>query len=173
MNETLTFESACLAWWGQVTNREIGRSRADLARLKRAASPLDALSLSTVHDLNRRLAAVGADLRLQPERLALIARVLAHVDIHDRATLAEGMGQGDPKPFSALRFDRLIRTTDSEALTTQLRRALAVVGHRANVAQLARDLRWWDDATRARWCFDYHGAHFAAPDKEPTEETEA
>jgi CRISPR system Cascade subunit CasB len=74
------------------------------------------------------------------------------------------MGQGDPKPLSPLRFDRLIRSTDPEALTTQMRRALAVVGHRANVAQLAQDLRWWNDATRARWCFDYYGASFAAPD---------
>lgn len=168
-----SFETVCLGWWGQLTNREIGQSRADLARLKRAASPLEALSLATVHDLNRRLAVVGADMRHQPERLALIARVLAHVDSHASPTLAQRFGAGDPKPLSPLRFDRLIRTQDPEDLTAQLRRALAVAGHVANVAQLARDLRWWSDTTRTQWCFDYYGAHFAAPEDEHSEETEA
>lgn len=173
MSETSTFEAACLGWWSHLTNRDIGQSRADLARLKRAASPLDALSLRCVHDLNRRLAAAGADMRGQPAQLALIARVLAHVKTHGGSRLAQRMGQGEPKPLSPLRFDRLIRTTDPEELTTHLRRALAVVGHGANVAQLAQDLRWWNDSTRARWCFDYYGASFAAPDTEQSEETEA
>ena len=168
------FGTICLGWWRGLTDKNIGRSRADLAQLKRAGSAVDALAIQAVHDLNRRLATSGHDLRQNPDRLALIAMTLAQVTENTGVKLAQRMGQGEPKPLSEIRFDRLIRTHDTAELTTQLRRALAVVGHGANVTQLAQDLRWWTDATRATWCFDYYGVPHAAPETEQTfKETEA
>lgn len=99
---------------------------------------------------------------------------MAQVKEHTGAQLAQLMGQGEPKALSPIGFDRLIRTHDPTELAVQLRRSLAVVGQGANVARLAQDLRWWTDATRARWCFDYYGASQAAPDAEQkSEESEA
>jgi len=168
------FGTICMAWWRGLTDPSIGRSRADLARLRRAGGAVDALAIRAVHDLNRKLAAAGHDMRSAPDKLALIAQVLAQVKEHTGQRLAQRMGQGDPKPLSEIRFDRLIRTRDPAELATQLRRALAVVGQGANVARLAQDLRWWTDATRASWCFDYYGASQAAPDAEQkSEESEA
>ncbi len=174
------FGTICLGWWRGLTDPSIGRSRADLARLKRAGGAVDVLAIRAVHELNRALAAAGHDMRSAPDRLALIAQVLAQVKEHTGQRLAQRMGQGDPKPLSEIRFDRLIRTRDLTKpeelaeLATQLRRALAVVGPAANVARLAQDLRWWTDATRASWCFDYYGASQAAPTTEDmSEESEA
>lgn len=168
------FGTICLGWWRLITDRNIGRSRADLARLKRSGGVVDALAIKAVHDLNRKLAAAGHDMRHSPDRLALIALTLAQVKEHTGARLAQRMGHGEPKPLSEIRFDRLIRTHDPTELATQLRRALAVVGQEANVARLAQDLRWWCDATRASWCFDYYGASHAAPETEQmSEESEA
>lgn len=151
-------------WWAHLTNPEIGQSRAALAQLRRASAPIDALMLPAVHDLNRRLTKAGFGLRGQPEKLALIAMVLAQVKTSTPARLAQQMGRGDPKVLSPMRFDRLMRLDDPQELAQQLRRALPVVGHGANVGALAQDLLWWTDSTRARWCFDYYGASDAAPD---------
>lgn len=164
------FGAICLKWWRGLTDKNIGRSRTDLARLKRAGGAVDTLAIRSVHDLNRRLAATEHDLRQVPDRLALIALTLAQVKEHTGTRLAQRMGRGEPKPLSEIRFDRLIRTHDTAELATQLRRALAVVGHEANVARLAQDLRWWTDDTRAVWCFDYYGAPQAAPETEKTSE---
>lgn len=169
--------AAAYGWWAHLTNGEIGQSRAALAQLRRASAPIDALLLPTVHDLNQRLAKAGFDLRHQPQKLSLIAMVLAHVKTSAPARLAQQMGRGDPRALSPMRFDRLMRLDDPQELTQQLRRALAVVGQGANVSALAQDLLWWNDATRARWCFDYYGASDAAPsasnEPEFTKESEA
>lgn len=164
----------CLGWWRELTNKEIGRSRADLARLRRAHGPAEALAIRAVHRLNTRLAAAGHDLRQRPERLALIAMTLAQVKEPTAASLASRMGRGEPKALSEIRFTALIQTRDAEDLSTPLRRALMATGQAANVARLASDLYRWNDRTRAAWCFDYYGAPDAAPEADLTfEETEA
>ena len=173
-DKQLDVGAICLGWWAYLTNREIGRSRADLARLKRAPNMAEALAIKAVHELNAKLAAGGYDLRHRPERLALIAMTLAQVKETTDARLAHRMGKEETKPLSEIRFDVLIRTKGSADLVAPLRRALAATGQTANVAALARDLFYWNDSTRAAWCFDYYGASDAAPeaDKNP-EETEA
>ena len=153
----------CLGWWGHLTNKEIGRSRSDLARLKRASGAAEALAIKAVHELNTKLTAEDFGLRSRPEQLALIAMTLAQVKEHTAWRLARNMGRGDPKPLSEIRFDSLIRTQLTAELSTSLRRALHATGQVANVAALAQDLFYWNDSTRARWCFDYYGAHDAAP----------
>ena len=168
------FGSICYKWWRGLTDKNIGRSRSELARLKRAGGEVDTLSIRAVHDLNHQLAAAGYDLRRRPERLVLITSTLAHVKEHTGMRLAQRLGAGEPKALSEIRFDRLIRTQNPAELVTQLRRALPVVEQRANVARLAQDLCYWGDTARAAWCFDYYGASHAAPDSMRTsEETEA
>ena len=164
------FGAICLGWWLGLTDKSIGRSRADLARLRRAGSTVDVVVIRAVHDLNRRLTARGHDLRQWPERLVLVASTLAHVKENTGMRLAHWMGSGEQKALSEMRFERLIRTHNPAELATQLRRALVVVEQRANVARLAQDLRYWGDSTRATWCFDYYGAPQALPDSIKTSE---
>lgn len=160
---------ACWNWWHQLTAVNSGQNRADLARLRRADGAVTALMIAAVHDLNDRLKATGHDLRQQPDRLALIALSLAQIKIDARQTVARRMGQGKPPALSGIRFNALIRAREPQVLITPLRRALRVMAHKGNVARLSTDLYWWNDTTRARWCFDYYGAE--APDT--SEETPA
>ena len=156
-SKSTDFGSICLGWWGILTDKSIGRSRSELARLKRATDIVDVLTIWSVHELNHRLESAGHDLRQQPEKLVLIAMALSHVREHVGLRLAQQMGQGDPKRFSELRFDQLIHTQDPLQLSTQIRRSLSIIGHSTNVPRLAKDLRWWNNDIRATWCFDYYG----------------
>lgn len=160
--------AVCFGWWKELTEESSGRMRAEAAQLRRASTLVEVLTHPATHRLHRRLLNRGINLQAQPHRLALIVMVLAQVR-HSGTALARALGQGEPPVLSHLRFDRLIRIgatrmDENEALelAQQLRRALAQVRHEADAGALARDLYWWNDATRARWCFDYYGAAEAA-----------
>ena len=149
-------------WWRQAIrpDHESGRARAVRAMLRRAESPLDVVVVPEVHDLNRALAAAGWDLRRDPERLALVAVVLANLetDTPDRAAARMGGAHASRAPVSALRFQRIVRTRRPGELMRPLTRALAQIDHGANARALARDLLTWGETTRRNWCFDYYGA---------------
>lgn len=162
----------CFNWWVELTNPRLANSRADLARIRRANGPVEALTITAVHTLYTGLTEAYVDLRFQPERLTLLALTLAHLKTNRAEPAARQMGRGDPPKLSSMRFNHLIRATTPEELMTPMRRALKLIDNSANVGQLARDLYWWNDTTRARWCFDYYGAPSAAPDaRQLSEET--
>ena len=172
MTETPSLAEACKDWWAASIAADSGTPRRARAELRRAASVADALVVSATHDLNRRLAAVGCDLRKRrdgPDRLALIAVALAQVTENVGATAAQRFGSGDPKALSGLRFNALIRAKEPRQLMRPLVRALRVIKGVANVRKLAADLYWWSDTTRTNWCFDYHGATDAKPIPEETQ----
>lgn len=149
-----------LGWWSrELGKRETGAQKGLSARLRRG-DDVTVLCQKEVHDLARQL-----NLRDGP-RAARLARVLAHVREHTGASLPRRLGGKEPV-MSALRFERLIHS-EGEDLETALRRALPMVGHAANVAHLGEAILFWSDATRTRWCFDYHGAD--APVTETSEE---
>ncbi len=152
-------------WWKTALS-DSGPGKAARAKLRRATTPAEILSIAQVHDL---YAALGRN--ISPDRLALIAATLARVRESDPKPLARLFGQknGETPALSEMRFQTLIRTTDPVALLTPLRRALAVVGNRANISRLACDLYYWGEKIRVKWCFDYYGAPSAAP-ATPTEE---
>lgn len=161
----------CKGWWNNCIAAETGGARRARAELRRAAGVTDALGVSATHELNRRLVRAGHDLRQRrdgPDRLALIAVSLAHVREDLGAAVAQRFGAGDPKALSSLRFNALIRAKEPRRLMRPLVRALQVAKGSANVRRLASDLFWWNDKTRANWCFDYHGAAHAKPTSEET-----
>lgn len=151
-------------WW-KIALSDSGPGKSARAKLRRATSPSEILSIAEVHEL---YAALGRN--ISPDRLALIAATLARVQESDAKPLARlfGLKSGETPALSEMRFQNLIRTTDPAALIAPLRRAMAVVGNRANVGHLARDLYYWGEKIRVQWCFDYYGAPSAAP--ETTEE---
>lgn len=144
-----SFGATVLRWWGQnIGARDSAQARALAARLRRAGL-IEVLSERAVQDLARTTGTVPA----QAEHLARMVRLLAELRENDRAPLAQRLGGG---VLSDLRFQRLMRAQRDER-DALLRRAIAMADRRCNVAAFARDLWFWDDATRTRWCFEYFG----------------
>lgn len=140
-----------LGWWShELGARDTGAQKALSARLRRG-DDITVLCQKPVHELAQAL-----DLR-NGAGIARLARVLAHLREHAPAHLPRLLGAGDPPVLSAQRFERLIQS-DAADLEAALRRALPLVGHRANVAHLGEALLTWSDKTRTQWCFDYYGA---------------
>ncbi len=147
--------TVCYRWWTRLTNKSIGHLRADHARLRRADGMSAALVVEAVHVLHSDLCQVGCDLRNKPDVLALVALSLAQVKESGTKTTAKMMG-GNPPSISEIRFNTIIRTTEPADLIPLIRRALKVIGPFIDVNRLSTDLIWWNEATRARWCFDYY-----------------
>ncbi len=141
-------------WWQyNIADRDSSAARGLSARLRRAGA-IEALAEPQVYGLSRDIGLTDAT------RLVRLVLVLAELRVSSTDTLAKRLGQGDPPALSRQRFQKLIRA-DGDILVTSLRRALPMVARTCNVAELGRDMFWWDDKTRARWCFQYYGA--AAP----------
>jgi len=160
----------CLSWWsrGIRPTEDTGDAKRNRAALRRVATPVEAVAVEAVHDLNARLAEAGHDLRHRSDRLMLIAVALAHLRSHQprrRAAIAFGEQVNDRRRLSAIRFEVLIRQRDPALLARPLVRALGIIDGRADVASLADDLFYWSDSVHTRWCFDYYGAPSAAPDQ--------
>lgn len=152
-----------LSWWGRRLNSETGAARKARAQLRRATSLSEVLMLDVTHDLQGHL---GRDFSKGdgPRRLALVAVTVAGLDSSVRASLPRRFGEkdGDNPRLSPMRFQRILRAADDWELAIRLRRALPIVGRKANVAGLGADLLRWGEDVRTRWCFDYFDA--APPD---------
>ena len=130
------------AWWrdlqpaderGQVKDGD----RAALARLRRCATPADAMVEEATLALFRRLGLKATDHHRLP-RVALIAMVLAHVraDAESgadgfRPAAARAVGRAsledeDSAKMSVLRFRRLLSARDDAELAQQMRRLVAL-----------------------------------------------
>ncbi|MGO4909820.1 type I-E CRISPR-associated protein Cse2/CasB [Pseudorhodobacter sp. W20_MBD10_FR17] len=145
-----------LGWWGRALgDRERPAARALAARLRRAG-PIEALVEREVQELARALSLGPND----APRLARLVCLLAELRDHVAAPLAARLGGAEPV-LSTLRFQRLMRAEGDE-LVPLLRRAIGMADGKANIAALGADLLFWNDKTRARWCFQYFGAETPA-----------
>lgn len=169
--------AAAYSWWKHLQPRETdGRvvrgDRAAIARLKRAASIMEAAAEPATADLYKKLGFTDPS---NLPRAALLAAVLAHVRKDDpRQPFAEAIGTSrsgvdTTALISPLRFKRLIAAREPDDLLIAFRRAVAILGKEANVRDLARLLlgftdERWSDISRTRFAFAYHGAALAAPE---------
>lgn len=144
------------AWWNDnIADRNDGAARALSARLRRAG-PIEALSEPAVFRLAQSLGT------RDPVRIHRIVSVLANIRSNRPLRIAQAFGAGDPPALSPLRFQRVLRA-DGEALGPALIRVLPMIDRSCNVGTLGADLFFWNDATRTRWIFDYHGATQPGP----------
>ena len=164
-------------WWAMIQgkNEDVaqrpGRDRAALARLRRAATPVEALEEPAVFDLYKKLGFGRVDIDRRLSRVAVVAAVLAHIKEDAapagngfRRRFAEILGQGERPLMSELRFKRLLSATEDRELMTAFRRAVALGGGKnIDVGDVAASLLDWSDRRRMRWAFDYYGAGIAAP----------
>jgi CRISPR system Cascade subunit CasB len=160
-------------WWRDLQPDDDGArgERAALARLRRAASPLQAMTEEATLALFRKLGLASAE-RLP--RVAVIAMVLAHVrkdapsagGFRPPAIRAVGrttLADADSATMSPLRFRRLLAARTEEELATAMRRLVALADCQINVGDLAASLFFWGDKVRTRWAFEYYAAGAAAP----------
>ena len=151
-------------WW-----QSLEANRGDRAALRRAASLTEVMLSPAFHRLLNSLRRAGygvADYRYP--KLAAIAGLAARVKTETPETLATRMGSpksgGDKKAaMSDLRVRRVLACDDVEELYTLLRRALALLGDQANLADLAATLWHWSpmdekrsNDPRRRMAYDYY-----------------
>lgn len=166
MNDRNDVGTVCTNWWRTTFGNDDGAARMTRAKLRRSTTPIDVLTVESVHDLNRRLREAGHHPR--PDQLALVSVMLAHVEEKGDRKLAGSFGRRSsrdgPRALSALRFQRLVRTTDRTELIAPLRRAMAIVRRTpVDVTALATDLYYWNERAQNSWCFQYFGADDAEP----------
>lgn len=172
--------AAARSWWralqpyDEQEKRNWTSDRGAVARLRRAASPADALVEPAVLDLYRKL----GFRRLSGDRLALTAvaaMTLAHARKETRQHPAAAVGRArfEDKQFETaamkpMRFQRLLAARAPDDLARGMRRLVQLAGNEIDVGQLAADiLKWRDDeagdGVRTRWAYEYFAAGRDAP----------
>ena len=144
-------------WWQRLTRREgarLGPRRAALARMRRAATPVEVMQEPEALRLIERLPR-------NPDRVATLAGVLAFVRETDERRVARAVGRASfDEDRSALlsegRFRRLLQAQDSD-LMEAMRRLVRMTKGKLNVHDLSSAILYWGDGVRKRWIFDYYG----------------
>ena len=170
---------AIYKWWKALQPSDGGKFRGDraaLAKLKRASSIMEAASEPATAELFNKLGFERHYASTDLPRAALIAAVLAHIrDDNRKDTLARAIGtprggEGTTALITPLRLKRLIAAREADDLLIAFRRAIAILGHTANVKDVAKQLLLWTaddrtaDSARTLFTFDYHNAGGFAPE---------
>ena len=141
-----------------------GARRAARARLRRARTPLEVMQEPAALRLIEELS--GED----PDRVAVLAGVLAFVEEKDDRRIARAIGRAalddEESIVSEVRFRRLLQTPGGELLDP-MRRLVRLAGGKANVRDMAFSVLRWGDGVRKRWIFDYYGVSTGASPREP------
>lgn len=141
-----------VAWW-----ESLDEKRGDRAELRRCATLTEVVFTPAYHRLRQALCHYGA---VHDDGLALAAGLAARVksNITD-GTIAEQMASGkadDSARVSGLRFRRLLKIKDKEALFPALGRVIALIDSGVNLSSLIQSVYFWNDRSRKQWAFDYY-----------------
>ena len=151
-------------WWRELTSEESrrrGARRAALARLRRASTPLEILQEPEALRLITRLP------HEHPDRVAILAGVLAHVRDPDDHRVARAIGRtslDDDKSalMAEARFQRLLQVPGDELLDA-MRRLVRMTRGKANVVDLSFAVLRWGDRVKKRWIYEYYGVSGSDP----------
>ena len=150
-------------WW-----HDLGNDRGGRAALRRAATLTEVMLCPAFYRLlNDLRQASYAVPEYRYSKLAAIAGLAARVKAETDDGLAKRMGTpkpgGEKAAVSELRMRRLLACDDLEELYTLLRRALALLDDRTNLADLAAVVWHWtpmDEKSpydpRRRMAYDYY-----------------
>lgn len=148
-------------WWQRLTRSDgphLGQRRAALARIRRAATPIEVMQEQEALRLIERLPR-------NPDRVAQLAGVLAFVRETEERSVPRAIGRDSLDDagealMSEGRFRRLLQTQDGE-LMDAMRRLVRMAKGRLNVHNLSSAILDWGDGYRGdwvkrRWIFDYY-----------------
>ena len=110
-----------------------------------------------------------ARLSRDPERVAILAGVLAFVREMDDQRVAQTVGRtslDDDKSalLSESRFRRLLQVPAGD-LMDPMRRVVRMAKGTLNVRDLSGSILYWGDYVKKRWIFDYYAVGMAAEDR--------
>ena len=144
-------------WWRDLNPEGGPRSgprRAALARMRRAATSLEVMQEPEALRLIARLPR-------DPERVAMLAGILAHVRDSDDRRVARAVGRttlddDQSALLSESRFRRLLQTPTT-GLMDPMRRLARMTKGKLNVHDLAFTVLYWGEGVKKHWIFDYYG----------------
>lgn len=144
-------------WWrnlNPVGAQQSGSHRAALARMRRAATPLEVMQEPEALRLIARLPR-------NPDRAAALAGVLAFVRETDERRVARAVGRASLDDDGSVllaegRFRRLLQTGHGE-LMEPMRRLVRMTKGTVNVHDLSAAILYWGDAVKKQWIFHYYG----------------
>lgn len=149
--------SIACEWWRDLNPKDAspsGYRRTALARLRRAARPIEVMQEPEALRLIARLPR-------NPERVAILAGVLAFVRETDDRPVARAVGRAglnDDRPPALLavgRFRRLLQEP-ADGLLAPMRRLVRMTKGKVNVRDLSGSILYWGDGVRKRWIFEYY-----------------
>ena len=134
--------------------RHAGREGRRWLVLRRAATPIEVMQEPEALRLIRRLSWAA------PERVAILAGILAYVRESEDQRIARAIGREsfdeDKALMSEARFRRLLQASGEE-LMEPLRRLVRLTKGKANVRDLSSSVLYWGDKVRKHWIFEYYG----------------
>lgn len=150
--------AAAFAWWRSLNPEggvQSGRQRAALARLRRAATPIEVM-------LEPEALRLMARLPRNPDRVACLIGVLAFVRDTDERPVARAVGRttlDDDRSalLSEGRFRRLLQVPHDEIMEPMRRLVRMAKGHQVNVGDLSWAILYWGDRVKKHWILDYYG----------------
>lgn len=150
-------ETVAFQWWSELVTGSgpgSGSHRGALARMRRAATPLEVMQEPTALRLIARLPR-------NPERVAILAGILAFVGATDSLPVARAVGRtslddDQSALLSESRFRRLMQVQDTELLEP-MRRLVRMTKGRINVYDLSQSILYWGDRVKKQWIFKYYG----------------
>ena len=148
-------------WWQRLTRADgphLGQRRAGLARIRRAATPVEVMQEPEALRLIARLPR-------NSDRVAVLAGVLAFVRESDERSVARAIGRNSLDDearalVSEGRFRRLLQTQNDDLLES-MRRLVRMAKGKLNVHDLSSTILDWGDDGRGdrvkrRWIFGYY-----------------
>ncbi len=150
-------EAVAYRWWRELVptgTPTSGTHRSALARMRRAATPLEIMQEPAALRLIARLPH-------NPDRVATLAGILAFVVETDSLPVARAVGRASlddsqSARLSENRFRRLLQVQDIELLDP-MRRLVRMTKGRVNVYSLSQAILYWGDKIKKQWIFDYYG----------------
>ncbi len=141
---------ALLAWYYELNN-----ARGDRAELRRCHTVMEVAFNPAFHRLRLNLN------QFNPESLALVSGVLAHVKNNDTskhfaAQMATPKHGNVNARVSELRFRRLLKIQDQSELFGAMIRIVRLLDGNVNIPSLATGLYWWNELTRKDWAYAYY-----------------
>lgn len=148
-------------WWNRLTSQRSGHQRAAIARMKRAATPIEVMYEPEALRLIERLPR-------DPDRVATLAGVLAWVGSDDSRPVARAVGRSslddsESADLSEARFRRILQTPPGD-LMDAMRRLVRVTKGKANVRDLSVAVLYWGHKVRQNWIFNYYNVNAGRPE---------
>jgi CRISPR system Cascade subunit CasB len=150
------------------SKKEESARKAERAILRRCSSPEALFYQESFHGWLASLERQGIEIpRSKGLHAATMIGILVHVEEHTAEDLPVHLGttkSDEEKPLlSPQRFQRILQIEDKDldSLYLHIRRALQMTNRRANTANLARDIFFWNQNTKRRWAEKYYQTMFS------------